>query len=378
MPVSPTKKGDDFPPNHFLITTKSSENDLTLDDVGGLPDQVAKLRNYAIFIQRYRENNYEFDWNGKLLLVGPPGTGKTLSAKAFAGQLKWDCYEISTSRLITSYLGETGVRLDSIFEYIKEEASDALKKEGKGVILFVDELDFLSASRESNDMGEAKRIVVALLTLLERNLFSKTGILTIAATNHPHLLDYAAWSRFDLYLEFPVPDEVGRTEITARLLQKYIRAGFQFSPSTEMFAAHIAKNPQIQGFSGRDLRSLIQDIIQSAVINKISIIDVSMVNGLTENNKYVTAFQHKDVSETQSKVNQVTSMVHDTIPTHTFEKLTRLALTQKVNQVAFKEIARTFIQLPADAREALTKIDFYFLREKDPLTTIDEMIAGKE
>jgi SpoVK/Ycf46/Vps4 family AAA+-type ATPase len=142
----------------------------------------------------------------KLLLVGPPGTGKTMSAGALAGELRIPLFTIRLDGLITKFMGETAAKLRLVFDAMRET---------RGVYLF-DEVDALGGERaRANDVGEIRRVLNSFLQFLEQD---ESDSILIAATNHPQLLDYAIFRRFDTVVQFPLPtSEVVRDLIRNRL-----------------------------------------------------------------------------------------------------------------------------------------------------------------
>lgn len=145
----------------------------------------------------------------KLLLVGPPGVGKTMTASALAGELKLPLFTTLLEGVITKYLGETAVKLRTIF--------DAMNRT-RGVFLF-DEFDAIGAKRNAhNDVGEVRRVLNSFLQLLEND---RSSSLIVCATNHPELLDRALFRRFDDVLRYAMPDTttalaVLRTRLSGR------------------------------------------------------------------------------------------------------------------------------------------------------------------
>ena len=131
---------------------------------------------------------------GKLLFVGPPGTGKTSPARALSRWFGLPIVEVRLSMITSQYLGETSKNIDKVFE---------LAKRLNPCILFIDEFDFVAKTRTSDEHGAIKRAVNTLLKAIDEVSLVENGVLLIAATNHPQLLDYAAWRRFDKVLELP-------------------------------------------------------------------------------------------------------------------------------------------------------------------------------
>lgn len=133
-----------------------------------------------------------------ILFLGPPGCGKSVTAEAIAGELGLGIARVRLAAVVSSFLGETARNLEQVFSFIKT---------GAWVLLF-DEFDMLATERgERADHGEVRRVVTALLQLVED---TQPDSLIIATTNHPHLLDSAIWRRFDEIVEFPLPDKAER------------------------------------------------------------------------------------------------------------------------------------------------------------------------
>ena len=141
---------------------------------------------------------------GKLLFVGPPGTGKTSLALGLSQEMHLPLIEVRLSMVTSQYLGETSKNIDRIFEFAKRLAP---------CILFIDEFDFVAKSRVTDDHGAMKRAVNSLLKNIDRISLIRNGVLLIGATNHPQLLDEAAWRRFDEIVEFSLPDCEMRRQI---------------------------------------------------------------------------------------------------------------------------------------------------------------------
>ena len=145
--------------------------------------QIAKIRSYGLAPRK------------KLLLVGPPGTGKTMSASVLAGELGLPLFVVRLDSLITKYMGETAAKLRLIFEAISQS---------RGVYLF-DEFDSIGSQRGlNNDVGEIRRVLNSFLQLIEQD---DSDSLLLAATNHPEILDYALFRRFDDVVEYGLPEQ---------------------------------------------------------------------------------------------------------------------------------------------------------------------------
>lgn len=131
----------------------------------------------------------------RILLVGPPGNGKTSLAEAIAEALGVGFFVVRYELLIGSYLGETAARLKRTLDYARTTPC----------VLFFDEFDAIAKERgDKHETGEIKRVVSSLLMQIDE-LPSYTVL--VGATNHPELLDRAAWRRFQLHVDLPPPKQ---------------------------------------------------------------------------------------------------------------------------------------------------------------------------
>jgi len=206
-------------------------------------DKIQNSLTHREFLHRHRI--YEI---GKLLFVGPPGTGKTSMALTMSRTMHMPILEVRLSMITSQYLGETSKNIDRIFE---------LAKKLSPAILFIDEFDFVAKSRTADDHGAMKRAVNSLLKNIDKINLIRNGVLLIGATNHPQLLDEAAWRRFDEVVEFALPDEEMRKKIL-----KTVTSTLHCSIDYEALAQ------QTEEFSGADLRMMIKEAILSALMDK--------------------------------------------------------------------------------------------------------------
>lgn len=183
---------------------------------------------------------------GKILFVGPPGTGKTSSARALSRWFGLPLVEVRLSMIISMYLGETSRNIDNVF---------MLAKKLNPCILFIDEFDFVAKSRAVEDHGAIKRAVNTLLKAVDDMSLVEDGVLLIAATNYPQLLDHAAWRRFDKVMSFDIPNEEMRRKILEKILVK-VDAQVDF---TELAGL-------TEGFTGSDLRLVVREAVLNALL----------------------------------------------------------------------------------------------------------------
>lgn len=185
----------------------SSYPRITYDELGGLKNEVQKIREMVELPMRHPEL---FDKIGVeapkgVLLYGPPGTGKTLLAKAVAGETNAHFISLSGPEIMGKHYGESEERLREIFTQAEENAPS---------IIFIDEIDSIAPKRDEVSGELEKRIVSQLLTLMD-GMKSRGKVVVIAATNRPDSIDPALRrpGRFDREIEIGIPDDEGRFDI---------------------------------------------------------------------------------------------------------------------------------------------------------------------
>ncbi|PKL69387.1 MAG: ATP-binding protein [Methanomicrobiales archaeon HGW-Methanomicrobiales-1] len=232
----------------LVMISAPEEVEQRMEDLVCTPSQLAvisKIQNALIhreYLQHHRIHEV-----GKLLFVGPPGTGKTSIALAMSNIMHMPVLEVRLSMITSQYLGETSKNIDRIFDLAKKLSPS---------ILFIDEFDFVAKSRVADDHGAMKRAVNSLLKNIDRINLVKNGVILIGATNHPQLLDEAAWRRFDEVVEFSLPDE----DMRKKILQK-VTASLSCDIDYQMLAS------KTEGFSGSDLRMMIKEAVLSALMD---------------------------------------------------------------------------------------------------------------
>ncbi|MDC0885522.1 CDC48 family AAA ATPase [Nitrosopumilus sp.] len=188
-------------------TVNSSVPRITYDELGGLKNEVQKIREMVELPMRHPEL---FDKIGVeapkgVLLYGPPGTGKTLLAKAVAGETNAHFISLSGPEIMGKHYGESEERIREIFAQAEENSPS---------IIFIDEIDSIAAKRDEVSGELEKRIVSQLLTLMD-GMKSRGKVVVIAATNRPDSIDPALRrpGRFDREIEIGIPDNEGRFDI---------------------------------------------------------------------------------------------------------------------------------------------------------------------
>jgi len=180
----------------------------TYEDIGGLKDEIQRLREMVELPMRHPElfQRLGIDPPKGVLLHGPPGCGKTLLARAVANESEANFFSINGPEIMSKFYGESEARLREIFQQAEKNAP---------AIIFIDELDSLAPKREEVT-GEVERRVVAQLLALMDGLTSRGNVIVIGATNRPNALDPALRrpGRFDREIEIGVPDKHERYEVT--------------------------------------------------------------------------------------------------------------------------------------------------------------------
>jgi cell division protease FtsH len=224
-----------------------ADTGVTFDDVAGVDEAKEELREIVEFLK-----NPELygRLGGRMpkgvLLVGPPGTGKTLLAKAVAGQAKVPFFSISGSEFVEMFVGVGAARVRDLFEQARSKAP---------AIIFIDELDALGRARGlgpyAGGHDEKEQTLNQLLVDMD-GFDSRTGLVILAATNRPEILDPALLraGRFDRQVLVDRPDKKGRVDI----LQVHLRQT-KLAPDVDPEKV-AALTP---GFTGADLANLVNE-----------------------------------------------------------------------------------------------------------------------
>ncbi|WP_176084159.1 ATP-dependent zinc metalloprotease FtsH [Martelella sp. HB161492] len=219
---------------------------VTFDDVAGAEEAKAELKEVVSFLtDREKYGRLGARIPKGILLVGPPGTGKTLIAKAVAGEAGVTFFSISGSEFVEMFVGVGAARVRDLFQQAREMAP---------CIIFIDELDALGRARNSFGMGgndEKEQTLNQLLVELD-GFDPASGIVLLAATNRPEVLDQALTraGRFDRQVVMDRPDREGRAAIVSVHMKKVQIAD-------DVDADEIAG--LTPGFSGADLANLVNE-----------------------------------------------------------------------------------------------------------------------
>ena len=237
------------------LYTKENRTNVTFDDVAGASEAKDEVREIVEFLK----NPGRFTRIGGriprgVLLVGPPGCGKTLLAKAIAGEAEVPFFSISGSDFVEMFVGVGASRVRDLFKQARDNSP---------CIIFLDEIDAVGRRRGSGMGGghdEREQTLNAILVEMD-GFGTDEGIIVIAATNRPDVLDPALLrpGRFDREVAIDLPDLEGRTAILDVHLKR-VKVG------DDVDVAVLGRSTP--GYSGADLAAIVNEAAIMAVLAK--------------------------------------------------------------------------------------------------------------
>ena len=242
------------------ISQEGTASSITYEDIGGLGDAVARVREMIELPLRHPElfKRLGVEAPKGVLLHGPPGTGKTLLAKAVANETNSNFFTIGGPEIMSKYHGESEERLRNVFQEAEKNAPS---------IIFIDEIDSIAPKREEVT-GEVERRIVAQLLSVMDGMKSRGKVVVIAATNRVDSIDPALRrpGRFDREIEIGVPNRDGRLEV----LEIHTR-GMPLDKDVDLQRlADIS-----HGFVGADLQALAKEAAMRALRRVLPEINLS-------------------------------------------------------------------------------------------------------
>ena len=289
------------------LFSPENQGKVTFKDVAGLKEEKSDLEETVEFLKepkKFTEIGARIPKG--VLLVGPPGTGKTLLARAIAGEAGVPFFTISGSDFVEMFVGVGASRVRDLFE-------DA--KKNKPCLIFIDEIDAVGRRRGAGlGGGHDEREQTLNQLLVEMDGFSSNqGIIIIAATNRPDILDPALLrpGRFDRQIVIGTPDIKGREEI----LNIHIK---NKKVSEDVDLAEIAKTTA--GFTGADLENLLNEAAILAARKNKDAIESKDIQAAFIKVGVGTEKKSKIVSEKEKKITAYHEAGHAII----FENLSEL------------------------------------------------------
>ena len=229
--------------------------DVKWSEVIGLDDAKNALRESIVYPSK-RPDLFPLGWPRGMLLYGPPGTGKTMLAAATAHELDGYFIVVDAASMMSKWLGEAEKNVSKLFTM----ARGYCEKEGKPVILFIDEVDSLLGERNSEVGGEIRAKNQFLSEMDGVNAKGKDGMMyVIGATNKPWSLDHPFLRRFQKRIYVSLPSTVARE----KLFDLYTSP---LRKNSRVNSLSLAK--QFDGYSASDIRDVCQDS-QMQIVNEL-------------------------------------------------------------------------------------------------------------
>lgn len=218
-------------------------------DVAGLYQAKESLKEAVILPIKFPNlfTGKRKPWRG-ILLFGPPGTGKSYLAKAVATEADSTFFSVSSSDLVSKWLGESEKLVKNLFEMARRKTPS---------IIFIDEVDSLCSARSENESESAKRIKTEFLVQMQGVGNDNDGILVLGATNIPWVLDAAIRRRFEKRIYIPLP------EAPARNTMFKLSMGSTATSITD--ADYNVLASKTHGYSGADINMVVRDALMQPV-----------------------------------------------------------------------------------------------------------------
>ncbi|KAI9485286.1 MAG: skd1 protein [Benjaminiella poitrasii] len=229
-----------------ILTEKPN---VSWNDVAGLEGAKEALKEAVILPIKFPHlfTGQRKPWRG-ILLYGPPGTGKSYLAKAVATESNATFFSISSSDLVSKWLGESERLVKQLFQ---------MARENKPAIVFIDEVDSLCGSRGDGESEASRRIKTEFLVQMNGVGNDMDGVLVLGATNIPWQLDSAIRRRFERRIYIPLPDANARANLFS------LNVGN--TPCTLTQQDHKQLADMTDGYSGSDIAVLVRDALMQPI-----------------------------------------------------------------------------------------------------------------
>jgi len=274
-----------------ILFDRDEKINITFGDVAGLDEAKVEVQEIVNFLKSPKKYTA---LGGKIpkgaLLIGPPGTGKTLIAKAMAGEAQVPFFSISGSDFVEMFVGVGASRVRDLFRQAREKAP---------CIIFIDEIDAIGRARGKNLIqGNDERENTLNQLLVEMDGFSsEKGVIIVAATNRPDVLDTALLrpGRFDRQISIDKPDLSGREQIFKVHLKT-----IKLSETVDVYKL-AALTP---GFVGADIANICNEAALIAARNDKTAVDMQdfhdaidrAIGGLEKKNKLISPEEKKIIA----------------------------------------------------------------------------------
>ncbi|WVQ79640.1 hypothetical protein IAT38_001740 [Cryptococcus sp. DSM 104549] len=224
------------------------------DDVAGLVQAKEALKEAVILPIKFPQlfTGKRTPWRG-ILLYGPPGTGKSYLAKAVATEAKSTFFSVSSSDLVSKWMGESERLVKQLFQMAREQ---------KPAIIFIDEIDSLTGTRGEGESEASRRIKTEFLVQINGVGNDDTGVLVLGATNIPWQLDPAIKRRFEKRIYIPLPDAPAR--------RRMFEINIGTTPHGLTPADFTALAEHTEGYSGSDIAVIVRDALMQPVRKVLS------------------------------------------------------------------------------------------------------------
>jgi cell division protease FtsH len=335
------------------LYAESESEKTTFEDVAGCEEAKEELKEIIAFLS-YPERFQKL--GGKIpkgvLLIGPPGTGKTMLARAVAGEAGVPFFSISGSDFVEMFVGMGAARVRDMFEQAKEKAP---------CIVFIDEIDSVGRQRGTGLGGghdEREQTLNQLLAEMD-GFSSQKGVIIMAATNRPDVLDMALLrpGRFDRQITVDRPDLIGR-EAILKVHAKSVKLG----PDVDLKT--IAK--RTPGFSGADLANVVNEAALLAARRNKECVEMDemedaidrVIAGPERKSRVLSVDEKRTVAYHESGHTLVAALLPNTDPVH------------KVSIIPRGSAALGYtLQLPTE--------DKYLTTESEILDTLCVLLGGR-